>query len=95
MDCSPLGSSVHGISQVRVLTWVAISFSNVSNDPVLKSKTCLTLSSPVQPTGCHIPVGPFLEGDPTTQKRKPEDGKKFLSEEEKQFHVMNQPRNKL
>ena len=28
MDCSPPGSSVHGIFQVRVLEWVAISFSN-------------------------------------------------------------------
>ena len=27
MDCSPLGSSVHGIFQARVLEWVAISFS--------------------------------------------------------------------
>ena len=25
MDCSPLGSSVHGISQTRTLEWVAIS----------------------------------------------------------------------
>ena len=25
--CSPLGSSVHGISQARILEWVAISFS--------------------------------------------------------------------
>ena len=29
MDCSPLGSSVHGILQARILKWVAISFSNV------------------------------------------------------------------
>ena len=28
MDCSPPGSSVHGISQSRILEWVAISFSN-------------------------------------------------------------------
>ena len=28
MDCSPPGSSAHGIFQVRVLEWVAISFSN-------------------------------------------------------------------
>ena len=28
MDCSPLGSSVHGILQTRVLEWVAVSFSN-------------------------------------------------------------------
>ena len=26
MDCSLLGSSVHGISQARILEWVAISF---------------------------------------------------------------------
>ena len=30
MDCSPPGSSVHGIFQARVLEWVAIAFSNVS-----------------------------------------------------------------
>ena len=27
MDCSPAGSSVHGIFQARILEWVAISFS--------------------------------------------------------------------
>ena len=27
MNCSPPGSSVHGIFQARVLEWVAISFS--------------------------------------------------------------------
>ena len=27
MDCNPPGSSVHGISQARILKWVAISFS--------------------------------------------------------------------
>ena len=30
MDCSPPGSSVHGISEERVLVWVAISFSKDS-----------------------------------------------------------------
>ena len=28
MDCSPPGSSVHGISQAKILEWAAISFSN-------------------------------------------------------------------
>ena len=28
LDCSPPGSSVHGILQARILEWVAISFSN-------------------------------------------------------------------
>ena len=27
MDCSPPGSSVHGITQARILEWVAVSFS--------------------------------------------------------------------
>ena len=31
MDCSPPGSSVHGISQAGILEWVAISFSRGSS----------------------------------------------------------------
>ena len=31
MDCSPPGSSVHGISQARILEWVAFSFSRESS----------------------------------------------------------------
>ena len=33
MDCSPPGSSVHGIFQARVLEWVAIAFSRGSSQP--------------------------------------------------------------
>ena len=33
MGCSPPGSSVHGISQARILEWVAISFSRGSSWP--------------------------------------------------------------
>ena len=33
MDCSPPGSSVHGILQARILEWVAIPFSSVSIKP--------------------------------------------------------------
>ena len=33
MDCSPPGSSVHGILQARILEWVAISFSRGSSPP--------------------------------------------------------------
>ena len=29
MDCSPPGSSIHGIFQARVLEWGAISFSDI------------------------------------------------------------------
>jgi len=31
MDCSPPGSSVHGILQARILEWVAIPFSRGSS----------------------------------------------------------------
>ena len=33
MDCSLLGSSVHGIFQAIVLEWIAISFSRGSSQP--------------------------------------------------------------
>ena len=33
MDCSPPGSSVHGILQARILEWVAIPFSRSSSWP--------------------------------------------------------------
>ena len=31
--CSPLGSSARGISQARILEWVAVSFSRGSSQP--------------------------------------------------------------
>ena len=31
VDCSPPASSVHGISQARILEWAAISFSRLSS----------------------------------------------------------------
>ena len=33
VDCSPPGSSVHGILQARIMDWVAISFSRGSSQP--------------------------------------------------------------
>ena len=33
INCSPLGSSVYGISQTRILEWVAISSSRGSSQP--------------------------------------------------------------
>ena len=38
MDCSPSGSSVHGIFQARVLKWVAIAFS-ITNTTIILSFT--------------------------------------------------------
>ena len=33
MDCSPLGSSVHGISQAKILEQIAMPFSRASSQP--------------------------------------------------------------
>ena len=40
MNCSPPGSSVRGISQKRILEWVAISFSRGSSGP--RDGTCVS-----------------------------------------------------
>ena len=38
MDCSPPGTSVHGVSQARVLEWAAISFSRDLLHPGIELK---------------------------------------------------------
>ena len=51
VDCSPPGSSVHGILQARILEWVAISFSRGSSqprDPALQADA-LTSEPPGKP----------------------------------------------
>ena len=45
MDCSLPGSSVHGISQAKILEWVAISMTNL--DSILKSRD-ITLPTKVR-----------------------------------------------
>ena len=37
MDCSPPGSSIHGIFQARVLEWGAIAFSESVHSVLLKA----------------------------------------------------------
>ena len=57
MDCSLPGSSVHGISQARILDWGAISFSRGSSQPRDQSPCLLRLlhwqvgSLPLAPSG--------------------------------------------
>ena len=51
MDCGPPGSSVHGISQTRVLEWVAISFSRGSCRP--RHQTCVSCTA-----GSFFTTGP-------------------------------------
>ena len=42
MDCSLPGSSVHGISQARILEWVAISFSRDLPHPEIDLSTLVS-----------------------------------------------------
>ena len=43
LDCSLLGSSIHGISQARILEWDTISYSRGSSPP--KDRTCASCIS--------------------------------------------------
>ena len=43
MDCSPTGSSAHGILQVRILEWVAFTFSRESSQPRDRSQIFCTV----------------------------------------------------
>ena len=64
MKCSPPGSSVHGILQVRILEWVAMSSSRGSSRP--RDQTQFSLSrvagrfftawAPGRPRGPHKPL---------------------------------------
>ena len=51
MDCSPPGSSIHGILQARTLEWVAVSFSNA-----WKWKVKVKSLSRVQPSATPWPA---------------------------------------
>ena len=56
MDCSPPGSSVHGIFQARLLEWAAISSSRRSSQP--RDRTWVspmqTGALPSEPTHEHV-----------------------------------------
>ena len=43
MDCSPSGSSVHGIFQARILEWVVTSYSRGSSQP--RDRNCIPWAS--------------------------------------------------
>ena len=51
MDCNPPVSSVHGISQARILEQVPISFSGDLPDPGIEPAS---FASPALAGGCHL-----------------------------------------
>ena len=58
MDCSPPGSSAHGIFQARVLEWFAIAFSISSGFSSVSSviQSCPTLCDPMTRSTPGLPV---------------------------------------
>ena len=73
MDCSPLGSSVHGSLQARILERVAMTSSSGSSPP--RDPTCISCllnwqagSLPLAPPGKHkVWWGVILKDPPLTQ----------------------------
>ena len=68
MDCSPPGSSIHGIFQGRVLEWVAISFSRGSSRPRDRTR------------GSHIVGRDALPSEPPGKPKDLEELKKKQTE---------------
>ena len=62
MDCSPSGSSVHGILQARMLEWVAISFSRGSFQPKIElaSPALWVDSLPLSQQGSPIDIDRYI-----------------------------------
>ena len=72
----PPGSSIHGISQARILEWVAISFSRGSSRP--RDWTCISCVScftgrffPLHHLGSWIPRTSSREADTLQQEANP------------------------
>ena len=57
MDCSPPGSSVHGVFQERILEWVAIFFSRGSSWPRIEPES---LALPALAGRCFTTVPPAV-----------------------------------
>ena len=54
MDCSPTGSSVHGILQARILEWVAVPSYRGSSPP--RDQTCVSYVSCIGRQILYLPV---------------------------------------
>ena len=54
MDCSPPGSSIHGIFQARVVEWDAIAFSKLSIYFALKKSNSVTVCT-IEPFNTQVP----------------------------------------
>ena len=56
MDCTPPGSSVHGILQARIMDWVAMPFYKEAFQFSSVTQTCPTLCNPMNRNTPGLPV---------------------------------------
>ena len=58
VDCSPPGSSIHGLLQARILEWVAISFSRESSQPGIEPTSPAMQADALtsEPLGMSLPL---------------------------------------
>ena len=65
IDFSPLGSSVHGILQARILEWVAIPFSRGSSQPRDRTQvSCISDSLLSEPPGKPLSLPVWYQSSP-------------------------------
>ena len=76
MDCSPAGSSIHGIFQARTLEWVAIFFSNVWKWKV-KVKSLSHAQLLATPWGCFFSLVKFFSSIAISFHRRVQKGAEF------------------
>ena len=100
MDCSPPGSSVHGILQARILEWVAILLCMGSSQPRDGTGVCyffgragrfFLMSQQGEPKGCvaslsgsQIPVSSVTGGNSHHYTNK--DGLNSIGQQQKRSH---------
>jgi len=66
MDCSPPGSSVHGIFQARVLEWVAISWEKEGVGNLARKETQCRIQNRREKQRTHSAAGT----EPETLRRR-------------------------
>ena len=90
MDCSPLGSSTHGMFQARILEWVAISFSRESSWPRDWTQVSCTVSRSISFLFSGKTKAPNFTVSPTSGTgflgQHKEEGISLLVETESEIH---------
>ena len=73
LDCSSPGSSVHGISQARILNWVSIPSSGDLPDPGIKPMSSVSPVLQVDSLPLSHRGSPFHESKKARKRRRREE----------------------